>query len=161
MKPSKPNKQLFDLASFLSHVSHCFPEELKSYPQQLIDILKKYATVLNPDMRLVTTRENAFYIYISVFENNICYVVVFLLRKRASPSASCSCEARIWSSRCRFSRLFLASSSARTRRCDPLFTHTCSTMSNASRPSSRTTSFARLVSIVVSFICKIKTPSFH
>jgi hypothetical protein len=53
MKPTKPNKQLSDLASFLAHVSHCFPEELKTYPQQLIDILKKYSTVLNPEMRLV------------------------------------------------------------------------------------------------------------
>jgi hypothetical protein len=54
MKPSKGNKQLSDLASFLAHVSHCFPEELKSYPQQLIDILKKFSTVLNSEMRLVT-----------------------------------------------------------------------------------------------------------
>lgn len=53
MKPSKQNKQLADLALFLAHVSHCFTEELKQYPQQLIDILKRYATVLNPDMRLV------------------------------------------------------------------------------------------------------------
>ncbi len=53
MKPSKPNKQLADLTLFLSHVSHCFPETLVNYPQQLIDILKKYSTVLCPDMRMV------------------------------------------------------------------------------------------------------------
>lgn len=52
MKPSKANKQLADLASFLAHVAQCFSDELKSYPQQLIDMLKKYATVLNPEMRL-------------------------------------------------------------------------------------------------------------
>lgn len=52
MKPAKPNKQLADLTLFLSHVSHCFPEELKSFPQQLIDLLKKYSTVLCPDMRM-------------------------------------------------------------------------------------------------------------
>jgi hypothetical protein len=53
MKPSRQNKQLADLALFLAHVSHCFPDELKSFPQQLIDILKRYATVLNPEIRLV------------------------------------------------------------------------------------------------------------
>jgi hypothetical protein len=53
MKPTKANKQLSDLATFLAHVSHCFTDELKTYPQQLIDILKKYSTVLNPEMRLV------------------------------------------------------------------------------------------------------------
>lgn len=53
MRPSKQNKQLADLALFLSHVSQCFPNELKQFPQQLIDILKKYATVLHPEMRLV------------------------------------------------------------------------------------------------------------
>lgn len=52
MKPTKQNKQVADLASFLAHVSHCYPEELKSYPQQLLDILKKYSTLLNPEMRL-------------------------------------------------------------------------------------------------------------
>jgi protein SDA1 len=52
MKPSKPNKQLADLTLFIAHVSHCFPEELKTYPQQLIDILRKYSTVLNSEMRL-------------------------------------------------------------------------------------------------------------
>ena len=53
MKPSKPNKQLADLALFLSHVSHCFSDVLVSYPQQLIDLLKKFSTVLCPDMRMV------------------------------------------------------------------------------------------------------------
>ena len=53
MKPSKPNRQLADLAMFLAHVSQRFPEELKSFPQQLIDILKKYSTVLHKEMRLV------------------------------------------------------------------------------------------------------------
>ena len=54
MKPSKPNRQLADLAMFLAHVSQRFPDELKAYPQQLIDILKKYSTVLHKEMRLVT-----------------------------------------------------------------------------------------------------------
>ena len=56
MKPSKPNKQLADLVLFVAHVSHCFRDELKAFPQQLIDILKKYATVLNPDMRMVSRK---------------------------------------------------------------------------------------------------------
>jgi protein SDA1 len=55
-RPAKPNKQLADLTLFLAHVSHCFPEELKTYPQQLIDLLKKYATVLNPETRMSLCR---------------------------------------------------------------------------------------------------------
>lgn len=53
MRPSKPNRQLTDLVMFVAHVAHCFPDELRTFPQQIIDILKRYATVLNPDVRLV------------------------------------------------------------------------------------------------------------
>jgi protein SDA1 len=55
-KPSKPSKELADLLLFLAHVSNCFPDELKTYPQQLIDVLKKYSTVLDPEMRLTLCR---------------------------------------------------------------------------------------------------------
>lgn len=53
MRPSKTNRQLTDLIMFVAHVAHCFPDELRSFPQQIIDILKRYATVLNPEVRLV------------------------------------------------------------------------------------------------------------
>ena len=69
MKPSKPNRQLADLALFLSHVSQCFPEELKAYPQQLIDILKKYSTVLHKEMRLVPFFFNTNFWLTIIFSN--------------------------------------------------------------------------------------------
>lgn len=56
MKPLKQNKQLEDSILFLANISHCFQDELKEYPQQLIDILKKYSTVLHPEMRMTLCR---------------------------------------------------------------------------------------------------------
>ena len=56
MKPLKENKILADSVLFLANVSHCFPEELKDYPKQLIDLLRKYSTVLNPEMRMAFCR---------------------------------------------------------------------------------------------------------
>ena len=53
MKPTKPNRLVADQALFLAHVTHCYVEELKTFPQQMIDLLKKYSTVLHPEMRLV------------------------------------------------------------------------------------------------------------
>ena len=56
MKPLKQNKQLADSMLFLANVSHCFQEELKEYPKQLIDLLRKYSNVLNPEMRMTVCR---------------------------------------------------------------------------------------------------------
>ena len=56
MKPLKQNKQLADSFLFLANVSHCFQEELKEYPKQLIDLLKKYSNVLHPEMRMTICR---------------------------------------------------------------------------------------------------------
>lgn len=64
MRPSKPNRQLTDLVMFVAHVAHCFPHELRTFPQQIIDILKRYATVLNPDVRLVgSLAQKCFYYF--------------------------------------------------------------------------------------------------
>jgi protein SDA1 len=56
MKPNKENKQLSDTVLFLANISHCYPEELKQFPQQLIDVLKKFSNVLNVDVRLACVR---------------------------------------------------------------------------------------------------------
>jgi len=34
-------------------VAHCFPQDLVEYPQELIEILQRHPTTLNPDMRKV------------------------------------------------------------------------------------------------------------
>ena len=84
MKPGKPNKQLADLALFLSHVSQCFPDELKAYPQQLIDILKKYSTVLHKEMRLVSY---LIHFLTQSFANHLNLFCYNLISKRLFASA--------------------------------------------------------------------------
>jgi predicted nucleic acid-binding protein len=81
MKPDQYNKDLDDLVMFLAQVeiklfilvykllethqiklywssyiqvAHCFPLDLVSYPQELMDILQKHPTTLHPDMRKVS-----------------------------------------------------------------------------------------------------------
>jgi len=51
MKPDQNNKGLDDLVMFLAQVAHCFPNDLVEYPQELMDILQRHPTTLNPDMR--------------------------------------------------------------------------------------------------------------
>lgn len=35
-------------------VAHCYPTILESYPQEIIDVLQTYNTVLDNEMRLVS-----------------------------------------------------------------------------------------------------------
>ncbi|KAJ5091168.1 hypothetical protein NUU61_006038 [Penicillium alfredii] len=42
---------LRDLIDFISHVADCYPEILKDFPQQLIDMLMQHHLVLEPDLR--------------------------------------------------------------------------------------------------------------
>ncbi|KAF7508157.1 hypothetical protein GJ744_009598 [Endocarpon pusillum] len=42
---------LRDLIDFVSHVADCYPEISKSFPQELIDILTLYHTILEPELR--------------------------------------------------------------------------------------------------------------
>ncbi|XP_022100354.1 protein SDA1 homolog isoform X2 [Acanthaster planci] len=37
---------------FFCQVAQCYPKELAGYPQQLIDLLRRHSTVLDPDMRM-------------------------------------------------------------------------------------------------------------
>lgn len=56
LSPEKVNKTLEDLVMFMAQVAHCYPKELSSFPQQLIDLLNKHNTVLNNDMRMSLCR---------------------------------------------------------------------------------------------------------
>uniref|UniRef100_A0A336K2S0 Protein SDA1 n=1 Tax=Culicoides sonorensis TaxID=179676 RepID=A0A336K2S0_CULSO len=51
LSPDKENKKLDELVMFLAQVAQCYPEELKTFPQQLIDLLRSHSTSLDPDMR--------------------------------------------------------------------------------------------------------------
>ena len=52
LSPEEHNKTLEDLSMFLAQVAHCYSQELVSFPQLLMDLLEKHATVLNADMRM-------------------------------------------------------------------------------------------------------------
>lgn len=56
LSPEKPNKTLDDLVMFMAQVAQCYPKELNTFPQQLIDLLNKHNTVLNSDMRMIFCR---------------------------------------------------------------------------------------------------------
>ena len=44
----------FHLILFSLQISQCYPKELEEFPQQLIDLLQRHSTVLDPEMRMVT-----------------------------------------------------------------------------------------------------------
>lgn len=50
--PEQPNKTLDDLVMFMAQVAQCYPKELASFPQELIDNLQKHNTVLDNNMRM-------------------------------------------------------------------------------------------------------------
>ena len=52
LQPGDYNKSLDEQVMFLAQVTKCYPEDLSSYPQKLIDILSKNSTVLHPEMRM-------------------------------------------------------------------------------------------------------------
>lgn len=51
LSPDKENKRLDELVMFLAQVAQCYPQELKTFPQQIVEILKTHSTNLDPDMR--------------------------------------------------------------------------------------------------------------
>ncbi|KAH9113702.1 hypothetical protein AeMF1_012141 [Aphanomyces euteiches] len=51
LQPSKQSEQFGHLVTFLSHVSTCYPEELASFPADLIHLLEKHSAVLEPTLR--------------------------------------------------------------------------------------------------------------
>lgn len=48
------SKDLDELLIFLAQISHCYPNELSNYPQQLMTTLEKFSTVLEPNIRMVS-----------------------------------------------------------------------------------------------------------
>ncbi|CAB4027968.1 SDA1 homolog, partial [Paramuricea clavata] len=56
MNPSLSNEVFQDLVRFLSQVSHCYPNELEEFPQELKDMLQRHYTIMNPDLRMALCR---------------------------------------------------------------------------------------------------------
>ncbi|XP_076232071.1 SDA1 domain containing protein Mys45A [Calliopsis andreniformis] len=52
LSPNKFNKSLDEIIIFLSQVADCYPIVLESFPQEIIDILQTYNTILDNEMRL-------------------------------------------------------------------------------------------------------------
>lgn len=56
LTPNEYNKDLDDLFIFLGQVARCYSEQLAGYPQQLMDALEKFGSVLNTENRLSMCR---------------------------------------------------------------------------------------------------------
>ncbi|XP_017066221.1 protein SDA1 homolog [Drosophila eugracilis] len=51
LNPSEENKSLDDIVMFVAQVAQCYPAVCEEFPKRLADLLKNYATVLDPAMR--------------------------------------------------------------------------------------------------------------
>ena len=76
---------------FVAHVAHCFPEELRSFPQQIIDILKRYATVLNPEVNPLDWLETILEFFF-IFG---LLVLIIYIKNRLYANVLCSFEIKI------------------------------------------------------------------
>uniref|UniRef100_A0A2K5C433 Protein SDA1 n=1 Tax=Aotus nancymaae TaxID=37293 RepID=A0A2K5C433_AOTNA len=52
MQPDKPSKELAELVMFMAQMSHCYPEYLSNFPQEIKDLLSCNHTILDPDLRM-------------------------------------------------------------------------------------------------------------
>ncbi|EGI61363.1 PREDICTED: protein SDA1 homolog [Acromyrmex echinatior] len=52
LEPTQFNKSLDELVTFLAQVAHCYPNDLKTYPQEIIDILQTHNIILDNEMRM-------------------------------------------------------------------------------------------------------------
>lgn len=52
LNPTQYNKKLDEQSMFLAQVAQCYLNEMKLFPQKIVDILKTHNTVLHNDMRL-------------------------------------------------------------------------------------------------------------
>lgn len=52
LQPTEDSKDLSELTMFIAQVSHCYPDLVKEFPQQLREILQRHATSINHDMRM-------------------------------------------------------------------------------------------------------------
>ena len=53
LRPDEFSKDLDEVLIFLAQVAQCYPEELATYPQQLMTVLDKFSGVLEPNIRMV------------------------------------------------------------------------------------------------------------
>lgn len=56
LHPNEFNKSLDDLVMFIAQVSHCYPDVLSNYPQELVDILQTHYSILDSAMRMTLCR---------------------------------------------------------------------------------------------------------
>ncbi|KAI2804800.1 hypothetical protein RDWZM_008092 [Blomia tropicalis] len=54
--PAINDKDFKDLVLFLAHVCSCYPDELSTFPNELVKLLKSHATNLNQDVRMTLVR---------------------------------------------------------------------------------------------------------
>uniref|UniRef100_A0A8I3W6A3 Protein SDA1 n=1 Tax=Callithrix jacchus TaxID=9483 RepID=A0A8I3W6A3_CALJA len=52
LQPNKPSKELAELVMFMAQISHCYPDYLSNFPQEVKDLLSCNHTVLDPDLRM-------------------------------------------------------------------------------------------------------------
>jgi len=52
LSPDKFNESLDDLVMFLAQVANCYGEDMKEFPNQIVEALRKHSTIIDPDMRL-------------------------------------------------------------------------------------------------------------
>ncbi|XP_047513304.1 protein SDA1 homolog isoform X1 [Pieris napi] len=52
LNPTQYSKKLDEQAMFLAQVTQCYQNDMKTFPQKIVDILKTHNTVLHNDMRL-------------------------------------------------------------------------------------------------------------
>lgn len=51
LNPSTSLKNFVQMISFMSHVAHCYPDDLRKFPEELRSILKSYSTVIHHEIR--------------------------------------------------------------------------------------------------------------
>ncbi|KAJ8884267.1 hypothetical protein PR048_016124 [Dryococelus australis] len=56
LHPDKYDKNLDELVMFMAQVSHCYPDVLDKYPQELMNLLQNHYTVLDSAMRMTFCR---------------------------------------------------------------------------------------------------------
>ncbi|XP_070160025.1 protein SDA1 homolog [Polyergus mexicanus] len=52
LEPTQFSKSFDELVTFLAQVAHCYPNDLKTYPQEIVDILQTHNTILDNEMRM-------------------------------------------------------------------------------------------------------------
>eukprot|EP01138_Halocafeteria_seosinensis_P000707 gb/GECG01000724.1/.p1 GENE.gb/GECG01000724.1/~~gb/GECG01000724.1/.p1 ORF type:complete len:808 (+),score=147.02 gb/GECG01000724.1/:1-2424(+) len=51
LHPSKDSQSFKDLVNFLSHVTPCYPERLRDFPKELMDLIEEHGSILEGDTR--------------------------------------------------------------------------------------------------------------